>query len=73
MAADLATLQRRLEKLKAIRGTGTLTVESPDGGRVTYRSDAELVAAIASIETEIGRAQGRRRLRSFRIHTQKGW
>lgn len=70
---DLATLQRRLEGLKRIRAAGTLTVESPEGGRVTYRSDAELVAAIASIETDIGRAQGRHRLRTFRIHTHKGW
>lgn len=65
MAYDPATL---LEKLRAIRGSGVREVEY-DGKRVQYRSDDELVAAIASLERQIA---GNSRVNSVVFCTTKG-
>lgn len=47
--------QAQVDKLKEIRATGVLTIEY-DGVRTTFRSDAELAAAIAQAEAEIAAA-----------------
>ncbi len=45
-------LQIRLERLEAARASGILTVDY-DGRRVTYRSDAELAAAIGYVRRQL--------------------
>ncbi|QJP14334.1 hypothetical protein G3545_12180 [Starkeya sp. ORNL1] len=54
--ADAATLQERLEKLRAARASGIRRLRYSDGREHEFRSDAELVAAIADLERQIGGA-----------------
>lgn len=59
--ADLATLQARLEELKANLGSAEQSVRlrGPNGEEeVIYRSTKELMAAIAAIESEIAGLSG---------------
>lgn len=67
MAYDPVTL---LAKLRGIRASGVREVEY-DGKRISYRSDDELVAAIASLEREIA-AAGNRRVDTVVFSTSKG-
>jgi len=46
----------RLEALRAIRARGVLEVQQDGIGRVTYRSDAELAAAITDLERQLAAA-----------------
>jgi hypothetical protein len=65
---DLATLQLQLEALKAARRTGARVVAFKDH-RIEYRSDEELVAAIASLEAEIAGTT----VNTVVIRSSKGW
>lgn len=56
--ADLATLLGRLDALDKARASGILTTEY-DGHRVTFKSDADLAAAIAYIKRQIAAGQAR--------------
>lgn len=68
--ADLTTLQTQLAALQEVRSKGVLKVRM-NGEEVTYRTDAELVAAISDIERRIAAAQGQT-IRQVRFHTSKG-
>lgn len=73
---DLATLHRDLEQLKSARRTGARRVRigSPGAEReVEYRSDRELVAAIAAVESEIAEMEGSARPRFVVVRSSKGW
>ena len=65
---DLKRLKRELDTLERIRASGVRSSEAPDLGKTEYRSDAELVAAIAAKRGQIaaveGRSAGRRRTRA---------
>jgi hypothetical protein len=65
----LVALQAQLADLKAARATGALEVEF-NGRRVRYRSDRELVSAIAAIEAEIA---GTSQTRIVTIRSTKGF
>jgi hypothetical protein len=52
---DLAALR---DALIAALGSSTLAIETPQLGRVEYRSVAELESAIAFLESQIGAAGG---------------
>lgn len=54
MMTDAATLQERLEALRAIRAEGTRRARLSDGREVEYRTDSELAAAIADLERQLG-------------------
>lgn len=58
--ADLATLQARLEELKAARGAEKrIRHKGPnEESEVEYKSDSELAAAIAAVEAEIASLSG---------------
>ncbi len=56
--ATLADLQERLDELRLRRAQGTLTVTTGDGRSVTYKSDAELAAAIGDLERQITLTSG---------------
>lgn len=66
MAYDPAVL---LEKLRGIRASGVREVEY-EGRRVQYRSDEELVAAIASLERQV--AGNNNRANAVVFSTSKG-
>jgi len=68
----MAFTQADLDALKAIAKTGTRHVRFSDGREVTYRSMAELQAAIAMVAAEVGAAQGTPRVRRRRFATDKG-
>ena len=59
------------EALQEARFRGVLTVKAGDKS-VTYRSDAELAAAIAAVEVELAQTSGRRRPRFLATTTAKG-
>ncbi|WCR05240.1 hypothetical protein JHX88_09955 [Paracoccus saliphilus] len=65
-------MQQRLEALLEARDSGALTVRHGDKS-VTYRSDSEMAAAIASLEDRISAAQGLRPSRIIYPRTSKGY
>ena len=50
--AELATLQQRREHLTALRARGVRSTEI-DGTKVSYATDAEMVAAIQDLDRQI--------------------
>lgn len=70
--ATLSELQSRLEALHKARDGGALTIEHGDK-RITYRSDAELAAAIAGLEKRIERASGQAAPRVIYPRVSKGY
>lgn len=69
--ADLATLQRRQESLRAQRASGVARV-SYDGKTIDYRSVGEIDRALEALEREIAGAVGRRMVRHVRVMSSKG-
>lgn len=68
---DLPTLEAwRLTLLKA-RANPRQKVRTPDGEEVTYRTDAELAAALADVERRIAGRQGRT-IRMVYVQSSKG-
>jgi hypothetical protein len=65
---DIATLQAQLEALKTARRNGLRTAECNDM-RVEYKSDAEMVRAIADIEAELAGGT----VNTVVIRSSKGW
>lgn len=68
--ADAATLEQRLEALRAVRADGMRRRRLSDGREVESRSDAELAAAIADLERQLASATGAPKMVYF--HTSKG-
>lgn len=71
MAADLPTLQGRLDALKSAIAGGTSEV-SYNGRTVRYRSIAEIQSAIKDVESDIAGLTGGKVLRTYRFHSHKG-
>ena len=74
--ATLEQLLADLDALKAVRRSGELRIKhvgvKGSEDEVVYRSDAELAAAIAALETEIAALQGTPAVRSINVRS-KGW
>jgi hypothetical protein len=68
---DVATLRAQLESLQAARRSGVTSSQFGDR-RVQYRSDAEMVNAIASLQNEIAALDGSAVVRSINVRS-KGW
>jgi len=66
----LEQLKTQREALQAARFNGVLTVRAGDK-LVTYKSDADLRAAMGDLEQEIAKAEGRVRARSIRTYCSK--
>ena len=66
----LATLQTQLANLREVRASGRRSV-AYQNGRVEFRSDEELAAAIADIERRIAALQGGRP-HTIVVYTSKG-
>ena len=56
--ASLSDLQTWKAALQKARFSGVLTVRSADGETVTYRSDADLAAALAEVDRQIAVING---------------
>jgi len=67
----LDQLKAQREALRAARFSGLLTVKAVDKW-VTYKSDAEMQAALEDLEREIAKIEGRRRARRVRVYAAKG-
>ena len=67
-----AELEARLDALQATRATGTLVVRYADGKSVTYKSDAEMAAAIADLRQQILQAAGVSMVHTIRVGASKG-
>jgi hypothetical protein len=51
--ATVLELVDRLDRLRGARARGVHEVQTADGRRITYKSDAEMAAASADIERQI--------------------
>ena len=69
--ATLPDLVAMREKLLEARYSGLRSVRDSNGEEITYRSNAELAAALASINNEIAAAE-RRLTRTIYPETSKG-
>lgn len=59
--ASKAELQSRLEEINALIASGEESVRDSDGKSATYRSMDDLMRAKASIESQLGANNGKRR------------
>lgn len=71
MAATLDQLQTRRDALKAALASGTQSV-SYGNYHKTFRSVADIQAAIKDVETDIAGLTGTRFVRTFQINSRKG-
>lgn len=69
MTLDELTASR--DRLRRARFKGVLTV-AIDGESITYKGDAQMAAALASIEAEIAKLTRGPRPRTFHPTTKKG-
>ena len=69
--SDLATLQSQLAALQRQRRSGVASLRKDDRA-VVSRTDAELQAAIASLQNEIAALSGTA-VRNVNIRSNKGW
>lgn len=65
------TTQR--DALKAALATGSLRVEYPDGGGVTYRSLSEMRQLLQMMDDDIAAAAGTPRVKQIRMRTSSGF
>jgi len=72
MAASLSDLQQWRDKLFQARMSGIREVRDQNGESVTYRSDAEMAAALAAADSAIAEAQSGRQVKSIIFRTSKG-
>ena len=69
---DVGILQGQLDALKTARRSGAVRVAYGDKS-IEYRTDAEMQAAIASLENEIAAAQGIAKPRIAYVRSTKGY
>lgn len=65
-------LMKARQKIQDARFEGVLTFRDQNGEQVTYKSDAEMAAALTAIDAEIARLQGRSIASTIRFQTSKG-
>ncbi len=68
---DVATLEAWRQTLLKARANPRQRVRAPDGEEVTFKTDAELAAALKDVERRLAAIQGRP-IRIIRVHTSKG-
>jgi hypothetical protein len=69
MADDVASLTSQLDELRAAYRSGAASVQY-EGKSVAYRSAADMLAAIRSLEALLGMSTGPKRVV---VRTDKGW
>ena len=65
-------LQKARERLQDARFQGVLTFRDQNGELVTYKTDAEMAAALKAIDAEIARLEGRTPASTILFKTSKG-
>lgn len=71
--SSLAELEQMRAALVVARSNGIREVRDENGESITYKSDSEMRAALASITAEIRAVvRGRNRPAVFRVQTSKG-
>lgn len=65
-------MQARLKELRDARASSVRDVQFGDE-RIVYRSDSELAAAIADLETKIAAAEGHAPIAVVNIRNNRGW
>ncbi len=73
---DVATLRADLEQLQRARWGGTNTVTYQGNGTsrsVTYKTDAQMAAALTDLSAKLAEAEGVLQPRSFQVFSSKGW
>ena len=71
MARTALVIQADIDRLRAAIGSGALRVRFAERD-VTYRSHAEMVAALSMLEDELAAVNGSTRVRAVRFQTTKG-
>lgn len=66
------TLENARERLQDARFQGVLTFRDQNGELVTYKSDAEMAAALKALDAEIARLSGRAPASTILFRTSKG-
>ena len=70
--ATVDDLKIKLETLKTMRASGARKVRFEDF-ETEYRTDRELLAAIAALQDEIAGLEGTARPRAVLLRSTKGW
>jgi hypothetical protein len=68
----LQSLQKSRERLQDARFQGVLTFRDQNGEQVTYKTDAEMAAALKALDAEIARLEGRAPASTIHFRTSKG-
>lgn len=71
MAVSLDDLNTLRDALIRARASGVLTVRDSDGSEITYKTDGQMAAAIANLESRIA-ASSSPPIQTIRFHTTKG-
>lgn len=69
---DINTLRRQLEALRTAYRSGASEI-SYEGKRISYRDSDGMRAAIASLESEVAKAEGRKPFGVAVVRSNKGW
>jgi hypothetical protein len=72
VAISTGDLQTLLDALTRARASGVLTVRDSDGSEITYKTDAQMAAAIAALNAQIADAGRPQPVNTIRFHTSKG-
>ena len=72
MALRLSELESMRDALLAARFKCVRTIRSAEGDEITYRSDAEMAAALADVERRIARFSNPAPVSQVRVRTSKG-
>jgi hypothetical protein len=68
----LQSLAKTRERLQDARFQGVLTFRDQNGETVTYKTDAEMAAALKALDAEIARLEGRAPASTILFRTSKG-
>lgn len=72
MASTLADLRRWRDSLFEARSQGVREFRDQNGETLSYKSDAEMAAALAAVDRAIADAQGGRPVHTILFSTSKG-
>ena len=72
MALTLDQLTQARDALLTARAGGVRRFRDQNGEEVEYKSDAQMAAALATLDRQIAQATGRAAPHTIRFHTSKG-
>jgi len=72
MALTVEELVKARDSLLNARASGVREVQDQNGETITYKSDAQMAAALAALDRQIADATGRTTPHTIRFQTSKG-